>query len=113
MLTDEEKEFIRRRERLNNLWPYVAVFLIVAIGGLFWWLLQTAPQLVNPYYVVDQVKANKLPQTTLSLMAVLCPLFAILSFMLLIIIIVYGWGWMAMEKKYIKLVTRLEQLGNT
>ena len=112
MLTHEEKLFISRRERLNRLWPIVAVMLIMAMGGLFAWLLGTAPWLVNPYFVAEMLKSGKMPPSTVTFMAMLCPVFGAMCFLMVIILIIYGWGWMGMEKKYIGLINRMDQLGS-
>lgn len=107
MLTEEEKKFVSEREQLNRFWPLIAVLLILMLAGLFGWMLIKTPQLVNPYYLADQLKNNRIAPETVKILSLMCPVFAMFVFFLALVIILYGCSWMSMESRYIKIIRRI------
>ena len=60
-MSEAELRFLRRRDALVRAWPWVGsaclLGLIALAAVLFWWV----PQLVNPWFVFDQINADALP----------------------------------------------------
>ncbi len=109
VLSESEAEFIDRRSRLIRLWPYAGAASLVVIASLAGYLLVFRPLLINPFYVLQQVEADSIPDATLLLMAAITPLAILCSLLVLLAVIALAFAGFANERKLITLIKKLAE----
>ena len=110
MLKESQIAFLNKRKLLIRLWPWVGTALLVLI--LFFWgyLFFENPLLVNPYHVFERIQDNSLPETTLTLLAVLTPTAFLTCGFLVLTIILFLLALMANERKLLDIIDNLCRL---
>jgi len=107
MLKESQIELLNKRKLLIRLWPWVGTTLLVLII-LFWgYLFFKSPLLVNPYYVFDRIQDNSLPDSTITLLAVLSPIAFLTCGFLVLTIVLFLFALMANERKLIDIIDNL------
>lgn len=104
MLTEAQSQFLARRRKLSKAWPLVGSLLIVLVLGLYAYLFWSTPMLVNPYHVMERVKADELPRELALTMAMIMPLVVLWTGVLLIVFILFSFSMIGNERKLIRMV---------
>ncbi|MFE8072191.1 hypothetical protein QQM79_14135 [Marinobacteraceae bacterium S3BR75-40.1] len=86
-----------------NLWPRIAVALILLVFGFGGWLWFRAPWLVDPLWVAKALETNALPDDLLWAMALILPLVVLTCLLLVIALIVVAWTGFRREADYLAL----------
>lgn len=107
-LTAQERFFVQKRRRLTRIWPWAGSTLFVATAGLAAWLFRTAPLLINPWEVISRLKAGQVPQSTLSLMAMMLPVAMLMCLAILCILLALTFVALANERRHIRIIDRLD-----
>jgi hypothetical protein len=100
MHTNDDRRFLRRRQRLAAAWTPVGVTLLLALSACLGWLFVRVPYLVNPVYVARQLATGAIERSTLDLMALLLPVAVVALFVVTGIMIGYGFAVFAHERRY-------------
>lgn len=103
-LTDQQKGFLQKRQRLMKAWPYVGPLLTLAILALLAYLFVQVPLIINPYEVIAGLQAGTIEQSTIDLMCLLLPIMSLLMFFLLIVLVVVMYLWIRLERKYLAII---------
>lgn len=107
LLSETEAKLIERRSRLIRIWPYAGTASLAGVVIMAGYLIVANPLLINPFYVIAQIEADSIPQSTLLLLAVIAPLAVLLSLLILVVMIAYVFAAMGNEKRLIAIVDRL------
>ncbi len=67
------------------------------------------PLMVNPFEVASRLEAGTLEETTMILLAGMLPIMLGLCFLLLSVLIVFGFVMFSHERKYHRIIDRLLQ----
>jgi hypothetical protein len=105
-LTEQDKAFLAKRRRLLRAWPVVGALLLATLLALAAWMLYQSPLLINPRELASRIESDNLPASTLAVMAGLLPFTVLTCFMMVAIVIVYGYGIAATERKYLSILQR-------
>lgn len=106
-LTDHQ--FLSKREKFVNAWPWLGGALIVLMLGYVGFLWFTKPLLANPVYVLEQLQQNAIPEATLVLMAGMLPEAILMCFGLAGALLAFSFSVMATEKRYLRLIAQLQR----
>lgn len=107
MLDSNDLRFLKKRKTFSRTWNFVAIGLLLALGTLFLWLFFKSPNMVNPFHVVSQIKADTLENSTLLLMATLFPITVCFCIFITAICIIFGFAVFANERRYIRIIEKL------
>jgi hypothetical protein len=104
MIRTYDQNFLKKREKLNKLWPIVGTVLLVTLILLYIQLFIRTPKLVNPYLVMELVQTGQLPESSLQLLALICPIAISCLFLTVMVVILFGFGWYRTEKRYLRII---------
>jgi len=106
-LDDKEKKFLANRRKVLKLFPTAggAGFALV-ITYLIWAYYKT-PLLINPNVVKAKLIEKTIEDSTLTLMALLLPWIMLALMLTVLALIAFAFSWLALEKKYLKIVDRV------
>ena len=104
MIRTHDKIFLEKRKKLNRLWPIVGTALIVTLVLLYILLFIRTPKLVNPYLVMEKLKTDQMAESSLHLLALICPIAIIFLFLTVGAVILFGFGWYKTEKRYLRIL---------
>jgi Na+/proline symporter len=108
MLTQSQKEFIDKRTRLHKYWPSMVAVLALLWGGASLFFYFRFPLFANPFFVIEQLEKNRLEPTTMMLLSAMLPVIVMsVSFLLLILILLFA-DRMLTEKKLLKIIDILK-----
>lgn len=110
---EQERSFLERRRRFTRSWPLVGTLLLAAVLTLTAWLFWSNPLLVNPWAVLTGLKAQSLPESTLSLMAFLLPIATLLCLSTLCILVLLTFVAFSNERRHIAVIDRLIRTQDT
>jgi len=85
--------------------------LIVVWCGLWVALVVRTPLLANPFHVVGRLQGDELAHSTVLLLAGIAPLAISMVGGLVMVLLVFGWEWARLERRYHDLVQRLNGNG--
>lgn len=105
-LSHEEQRFVQRRSTLLRTWRYVGAILLATLIGLGVWLYLSKPLLANPFIVMTRLKADSIPESTLTLMAAMLPVVTLACIAIAVIAIVFVYAAFANENKYLTIIQR-------
>ncbi|MCG6963918.1 MAG: hypothetical protein LJE95_11695 [Acidobacteria bacterium] len=103
-LTTDQMEFLARRRRLARWWPVVGSLLLVVVVASVVWLFVRHPLLINPLALTSRVQAGTLPDSSLVILAVMLPVMSLACFIVLTAVILYGFSFFAIERRYQRLI---------
>ena len=104
MIRTHDQIFLEKRKKLNRLWPIVGTVLIAALVLLYILLFIRIPKLVNPYLIMELIKTDQLPESSLQLLALICPMVIIFLFLTIGVVVLFGFGWYRTEKRYLRII---------
>jgi len=104
MGTRHDKIFLEKRKKLNRLWPIVGTALTAMLFLLYIVLFIRTPKLVNPYHVMELIKKEQLEESSLQLLAIICPIAIVFLFLTVGVVILFGSGWYKTEKRYLRII---------
>ena len=107
-LTDAERQFIAQRGRLMRSWPLVGGAMVALLLALAAWLYLERPLLANPGAVMRGIEHDTIASSSLALMAGMLPVTVLACLLLALAIIAFGFAAFHNEKKYLKLLARLD-----
>jgi len=110
-LSADERRFLARRAWRARWGRPVMLALIVVWCGLWVALVVRTPLLANPFHVVGRLHGDELAQTTVLLLAGIAPLAISMVGGLVMLLLVFGWEWARLERRYHELVHRLDNDG--
>ncbi|MGA1875728.1 MAG: hypothetical protein ACMUIA_08965 [bacterium] len=109
MLTESQKNYLSKRTRLTKSWTWVGSLLLAGIVSFYAYFFVKHPLLANPYDVIDQIASNSLSDSTLSLLAVFCPIAFIICGFLLLALILFVFAAMSNERKLLKIIEAIQE----
>ena len=104
MMDEKDIEFIRQRERLARWWTPVGILMLAVFGGMVVWLFIRTPNFINPFHVIEQLKAGTLQQGTLVVMAGMLPIMVLGLFLVCCTVIGFGFAIFANERRYLRII---------
>jgi amino acid transporter len=104
MIRTHDQIFLEKRKKLNRLWPIVGTALIVTLVLLYILLFIRTPKLVNPYLVMELIKTDQMAESSLHLLALICPIAIIFLFLTVGAVILFGFGCYKTEKRYLRIL---------
>lgn len=107
MLSEQEKSFLQKRRKLNRAWTPIGILMILFLVGMYVYFFFRVPLMVNPYFVGDLLKQNNLAYDTMRVLAITSPCFATFVFAVVLIMIIYTWSAVCLEKKYMKIIDKI------
>ena len=112
MIDEKNIQFIRQRERLARWWTLVGSAMLAVFVGMAVWLFIRTPNFINPFHVIDQLKAGTLPHSSLVVMAAMLPI--VVSGLFLVMCTVIGFVFMAFanERRYLRIIKELNHEGH-
>ncbi len=109
MITEDDLMFLNRRKKLNKFWSIIGIGMFIALALLYIGLYLRTPNLVNPFHVIKMLETGELEIGTMRVLAVLCPVAFLFLFVIVAIVILYGFAWAKLESRYLKLTDELRQ----
>jgi hypothetical protein len=106
-LTEQEKSFFTKREKLVRAWPLFGSVMLIVVLCLAGWLFWRNPLLVNPWVVLTRLEAGSIPDSTLLLMAGLLPIAMLLCLAIVLVTLLFAFVALSNERKYISIIHRL------
>jgi hypothetical protein len=106
-LSEDEGEFVRRREGLIRSWPWVGRSLILAVVALGTYLYTKNPLLVNPNAVRRALDANSIPPVMQTLLVSFLPIAVSTCLVLMLVIVLVAYAAFANERRLLKILRRL------
>ena len=103
-----DSTFINRRSSLVKYWPVAGSLLLLMLFGLGGWLWIDIPWLINPWEVVDALEAGKLPDSTLTLMAMVLPVIMLACLVFSVLFVLLAWRGFANERRLLEIIERLQ-----
>ena len=103
-----DSTFINRRSSLVKYWPVAGSLLLLMLFGLGGWLWIDIPWLINPREVVDALEAGKLPDSTLTLMAMVLPVIMLACLVFSVLFVLLAWRGFANERRLLEIIERLQ-----
>lgn len=107
MLNEPDAAFIARRRRFAGAWNAVGGVCLALLAGGMVWLYFAVPRLVDPVYVLAEIKAGALTQSDALLMAAMLPVMVLACFLLAVALVLAGYGLFAIERRYQRIVGEL------
>ncbi len=114
-LSAQEKAYIEKRIKFARSWPVAGMIMILVLAIIGIWLFWTRPLLINPWFVLSQLKADAMPESTLIIMAAILPVSMLMCMVSVVVFILIGFSVFSKERKYISIIHRLiaEQTGKS
>ena len=105
-MSPDDYEFLRRERRLVSSWPVVGGGALFVLLVLYAWLAMDQPALVNPVYVYNALMNNSLSHDVLMMLAMLAPIMIMMLFVIVGIMLGYGFAFMRKEKRLLDIIDR-------
>jgi type VI protein secretion system component VasF len=106
-LEPTDSKFVAKRERLVKSWPYIGSSLICILAGFAGWMWISNPALINPWFVFSELKAESLPDSTVTLMAAMLPVVVIACFLVVLACLLFTFVAFLNEKRHMAIIRRL------
>ena len=106
-LSPEDYQLLRERRKLSGRWPVIGGGSLFFLLLLYAWMALASPMLVNPAYVYNALMNNELTPDVLNLLALMAPIFFMLIFVILGVVISLGFVIMRREKRLLDIIDRL------
>ncbi|MCB1746893.1 MAG: hypothetical protein KDK06_06940 [Gammaproteobacteria bacterium] len=111
-LSAQDRAFVARRGRLARSWPLLGVSCLVLIGAYGAWLRMKMPQMIDPWWVAERLRAGALPPSTLELMAVMLPVAILVLLALAVVVVLLMFVASRNEQRLVRLVRTLDAGGD-
>jgi len=109
MLTPEQEKYLARRSSRQKIWPWAGGLLaLIWLGGMAALFLRL-PLLANPFHMLEQLEANRVPASSLVLYSGMLPLLFHMAAFLMLVLIVFFVDRMLGERKFLAIVSRLRE----
>lgn len=109
MINQKDRNFIDKRKKLHRYWPIMGTTMILMMLGLVIYLFIRTPKLINPFLVIELIKANTLDPRTMILLAAMCPVLTIFLLVTVAVVIIYVWAFMVLEGRYHKILDDIDK----
>lgn len=106
VLTDEERRFLSRRERLVAAWRFAGPALLALSIGLGAWLFWFRPLLANPFVVTGGLVRGEVAASTVALMAGLLPVVVLTCLVLTVAVVLFAYAAFSNERRYLEILRR-------
>jgi hypothetical protein len=106
-LNERNRRFLAKRRRLARSWPLLGTLLLIGISAFVVWAFLRNPLLANPFEVASRLGAETIELSTLILMAGLFPIMFLACFLMLFVIVLFGFAAFSNEKKYLEIIDSL------
>lgn len=107
MISEDDKKFLKTRRRFASLWNLAALFLFALIGITAVWMYGRNRHLIDPFYMIKQLQTETISKPTIELMAVMMPLATLACIMIVIMVVILGFGIFANERRYMRIIDSL------
>ena len=108
MLSEQDRRFVRRRERLLRWWPWAAGGLLLAIAALWGYLFVSGSLLVNPWLLLKRLEEGSVPTGTLAALAVLGSIGFLTLGALMLAMVCVLWGALRIERRLLRMIRGLD-----
>ncbi len=109
MLSDTDRDFVRRREALLHWWPWAAAALVAAVLGLWGYLLASGSLLVNPWLLFRRLEDNAVTTGTLAALAMVGSIGFLALGMLMLAMVGVLWGALRTEQRLLRMIRLLDE----
>lgn len=106
-LDPSDIDFIEKRRWFAARWNLVGTALLAGLVVYLAWLYSAHPRLANPFQVFGELEVGGIPQPTLEFMAAALPVVIWAIFMVLAVVIAFGFAIFRNERRYLKIIDRL------
>jgi len=106
-LSEEEAEFVRKRESLIRSWPWIGRSLLLAVIALAAYLYTQNPLLVNPNAVRRALDDQSIPPVMQTLLVSFLPIAVSACIVLMLVIVLIAYAAFGNERHLLKIVRRL------
>jgi hypothetical protein len=107
-ITEKDVAFIEKRRSLVRWWNLVGSITFAGLVAFIAWMFWSHPRLINPLHVVGELKAGRIPQTTLEMTAVLLSVAMLAIFFVLAVMIGFTFAMIGNERRYLKIIDHLK-----
>jgi len=107
MMDEKDIQFLRQRERLARWWNVVGSVMLFVLGGMAVWFFVRVPNFINPLHVIEQLKSETLPQSSLVVMAGMLPIVVLGLLLVCCAVIGFGFAVFANERRYLRIIKEL------
>jgi hypothetical protein len=109
MRKQNDTDFIQNRTRLAAWWNWAGGAMLLFLAGAFAWLFFTTRHLVDPFMVDRVLNDRSIHWATVEGMAVALPVVMLLLFAVTATLILFGFGAMAVERRYLRIIDELRR----
>ena len=106
-LSDNDKDFIIKRRRLVDLWPFIGAGLIGGMLCFGAWLWFAVPIMINPWAATEAIRAGSLDQNTLTFMALMLPTLVMAVLCIMVVVLGLLFSVFSNERQLLKIIKRL------
>lgn len=103
-INQEQQEFIKQRQKLMAVWPWLGGLLVLALFLLLIFFYLYYPILVNPWAVMRGIESEQLSPSILVLMATMLPCSILFCFTIILTFLGFIFMAQAKEKQWLEIV---------
>ena len=109
MIDEKDLEFIEKRSFFARWWTVVGIVMLAVLVGMALWFFVTVPNFINPLHVIEQLKSETLPQSSLVVMAGMLPIVVLGLFLVLCTVVGFGFVVFANERRYLTIIEEMQK----
>ncbi len=113
MLTEDDQDFLKKRQRFVSRGNLAVVSILVLLTGTYTWLWFSSPFLANPFHVARAVQQKTMDPSMLTGAAVILPVVVTGLFATVGLFALLGCVIFHNEKRYLTLIDKLQNLQGT
>lgn len=106
-LGPKDLEFLEKRRWLAARWNLVGLAMLAALFAFLAWLFRYQPRLASPFHVFNELQAGAISETTLHMMALMLPIMVSGIFMVVAVMIAFGYAVFQNERRYLRIIDQL------
>ena len=111
MIDEKDLEFIEKRRFFARWWNVVGSIMLFVLGGMAVWFFVRVPNFINPLHVIEQLKEETLPQSSLVVMAAMLPIVVLGLLLVCCAVIGFGFAMFANERRYLQIIAKIRESG--
>jgi hypothetical protein len=109
MIDEKDLEFLKKRSFFARWWNVVGGIMLAVLGGMAVWLFVRVPNLINPFHVIEQLKSETLPQSSLVVMAGMLPIVVLGLLLVCCALIGFGFAMFGNERRYLRIIEGMQE----
>ena len=107
MIDEKDLDFLKKRRFFARWWNVVGSIMLTVFLGMMVWLFVRVPNFINPFHVIEQLKADTLQESTLVVMAAMLPIMVLGLFLVMCTVIALVFVAFANERRYLRIIKEL------